>query len=673
MIAGIGLEQIDSILDQLDSIGREERSRSQFYETLLHRLKLLLNAQAAAWLIPLGSKPTGTQPSGPQASGPQPSGSPTWSIAACVGTVSLSEELLSELRSLNRDNAWSQAPSASEIVVGSQKDADRGALYVRLNSAVDSSSARDLVRLIEAFVEIIVQRNQRDDGDFLQNTLPSFHRSLGTLSQSTDIRQAAMIVSNDLQDILNADRVSLVRIRSGEAKLLTASGVIHTALSTETTRHIQEICQRAAIAKQPLVHVDKSTQTSGSPSLYHHIAIPLRGASSAYAHENANDNDLEDDQDVLLLQWHEHERFLIGLSWMQYIVSPLASQWQAQRRLHSQPTVRRWLRWVGLSGVEGARAEGARAEGAGVRPAGRRYSKRWRKIALGLGCCGIALWGLTRPCDFRIEMEGVLEPSSQRTVYAAYDGYVDQLLVDDNSEVLQGQTIAVMRSPQLDLQIQEVRGELRANREREQALSLSLNQVSGDGSEGQAKQQAIASELKLVRIQQQTSQSKLDALEAEFSRLTLTSPIDGVIVSREIARMLDSRPIRRGDAVVRVADPSDGWRLAIRIHDSDVSHVKSYLEQAKSVGEDEIREIEFVIASQPRERFHARLNWLAPSARNPDGQGVVLDALAEVEPAAEQYAHMGATVHAYFVAGKKPFWYVWSRPLWDAVLRKVGF
>lgn len=658
MIAGIGLEQIDSILDQLDSIGREERSRSQFYETLLHRLKLLLNAQAAAWLIPLGSKPTGTQPSGPQ-----PSGSQTWSIAACVGTVSLSEELLTELRSLNRDNAWSQSPSAAELVVASQKDAGKGALYVRLNATVDSSSARDLVRLIEAFVEIIVQRNQRDDGDFLQNTLPSFHRLLGTLSQSTDIQQAAMIVSNDLQDVLNTDRVSLVRVRSAEAKLLSASGVIHTALSTETTRHIQEICQRAAIAKQPLVYVDKSTQTSDSPSSYHHVAIPLQATRSTYTNGNANDNDVVDDQDVLLLQWHEHERFLIGLSWMQYIVSPLASQWQAQRRLHSQPTVQRWLSRVGLSGVEGV----------GVRPAERRKTKRWRKIAIGLGCCLIALWGLSRPCDFRIEMEGVLEPSSQRTIYAAYDGYVDQLFVDDNSKVLQGQTIAVMRSPQLDLQIQEVRGELRANQEREQALSLSLNQVSSDGSEGQTKQQSIASELKLIRIQQQTSQSKLEALEAEFSRLTLTSPIDGVIVSREIARMLDSRPIRRGDAVVRVADPSDGWRLAIRIHDADVSHVKSYLEQAKSVGEDEIREIEFVIASQPRERFHARLNWLAPSARNPDGQGVVLDALAEVEPAAEQYAHMGATVHAYFVAGKKPFWYVWSRPLWDAVLRKVGF
>ena len=111
----------------------------------------------------------------------------------------------------------------------------------------------------------------------------------------------------------------------------------------------------------------------------------------------------------------------------------------------------------------------------------------------------------------------------------------------------------------------------------------------------------------------------------------------------------------------------------MRIQDADVSHVKSYLEQAKGVGEDAGREIEFVIASQPRQRFRARLNWLAPSARNPDGQGVVLDALAEVEPAAEQYAHMGATAHAYFVAGQKPFWYVWSRPLWDAVLRKVGF
>lgn len=672
MIAGIGLEQIDSILDQLDSIGREESSRGQFYETVLHRLKLLLNAQAAAWLIPIGSKsgvPTaGPQSLGPQSSAPQPSGAQSWSIAACVGTVSLSEELLSELRGLHRDNAWCQAPSAAEILVGSQKDAGNGALYVRLNSAVDPSSARDLARLIEAFVEIIVQRSQRDDRDFLQNSLPSFHRLLATLSQSTDIQQAAMILSNDLQDILNADRVSLAQVSSVEAKLLSASGVIHAALSTETTRQIQEICQRAAIAKQPLVHVDKSTQSSGSQLSYHHIAIPLHYTRSTNAHENAKANDVELDQDVLLLQWHDHERFLIGLSWMQYIVSPLASQWQAQRRLHSQPTVRRWLSWVGLS-----RVERSRIEGAGVRLAGRRKTKLWRKIALGLGCFSVALWGLTWPCDFRIEMEGVLEPSSQRTVYAAYDGYVDQLLVDDNSEVLQGQTIAVMRSPQLDLQIQEVRGELRANREREQALSLSLNQVSSDGSEGQTKQQSIASELKLVRIQQQTSQSKLEALEAELRRLTLTSPIDGVIVSREIARMLDSRPIRRGDAVVRVADPSDGWRIALRIQDVDVSHVKSYLDQSKSVGKDGGREIEFVIASQPRERFRARMNWLAPSARNPDGQGVVLDALAEVEPAAEQYAHMGATVHAYFVAGKKPFWYVWSRPLWDAVLRKVGF
>ncbi len=53
--------------------------------------------------------------------------------------------------------------------------------------------------------------------------------------------------------------------------------------------------------------------------------------------------------------------------------------------------------------------------------------------------------------------------------------------------------------------------------------------------------------------------------------------------------------------------------------------------------------------------------------------GDFVEVRAVVESPEQIGAHAGAGVHAYFTCGSQPLWFVWSRPLVEAIQRKFWF
>ncbi len=171
---------------------------------------------------------------------------------------------------------------------------------------------------------------------------------------------------------------------------------------------------------------------------------------------------------------------------------------------------------------------------------------------------------------------------------------------------------------------------------------------------------------------------KRDSLVNEQKKLVVRAPIAGTIVARQVARYLNSRPVRQGEALLRVVKLDGPWRLELQVSDQDSGYVKRKLfaddpTLSGSIPADSDRDLEFTLASQPANKFVAMATWMSESARNPRGEGMFVELMADVGPEVSQVGHMGATVNAYCKCGKQPMWFVVSRKLIEAVQRKLWF
>jgi multidrug efflux pump subunit AcrA (membrane-fusion protein) len=302
------------------------------------------------------------------------------------------------------------------------------------------------------------------------------------------------------------------------------------------------------------------------------------------------------------------------------------------------------------------------------------------KIAKWATVIGFALmlaFALAIPTPFRVEIQGTLQPVAQREVYAEMDGVVARVFVEDDQQVREGDPLVTVRSPDLEIEVQEVIGEMRALAKKRDGLELTINQLQNQDRD-LIRERQLSSEIAELDTRLNTLREKEAALRAEQEKLTVFAPIDGAIASQDIERHLRTRPVQRGDALLRIVSFSGPWQLELLVPDADSGHVRTALfgnqeSDGNSAASSAGRSIEYVIASSPDRKFVARAEWMADSARNPSGNGVFLDLIASVDPQVAAQSHMGATVYAYVDCGLEPFWYVWSRPLVEFIQRKLWF
>ena len=271
-----------------------------------------------------------------------------------------------------------------------------------------------------------------------------------------------------------------------------------------------------------------------------------------------------------------------------------------------------------------------------------------------------------------------MQPVEQRIVYAPLDGLVTRILVKDGQPVRAGELLAELQSPMLEIELEEVAGELRSNQEKLAGLKVAINQLSPDDPSALAMQNRFSSEIREIETWLATLQEKELALLGEKAKLRVAAPIAGTVIARQVDRYLERRPVRRGGPLLRIVEMDGPWRLELEVADRDAGRVKEKLFAGEElahgpVAESAAGQVEFVYAAFPNQRFQAMTTWMSEAARNPLGEQVIVDVHAQVPPQTAAEGHMGATVQAYFDCGQHPFWFVWSRPLVEAIQRKLWF
>lgn len=650
--------ELDRLLDELEQMAAERGPAGAFYQRLLSRLCLVLNGSVAAFLLRGQNN--------------------TWQVLASVGkpaagsleslTGATSGDQLSGTPSLwGREREWLALPVR-------RANWDKGALWIEFRSSPSVAQSVDMVELAAAFSEILATRQLSDQESFLDQTWGGLQQLMGRVTGAWQIEEAGIELVNGLVPIVEADRVSLLRATGNTGRsLVTVSGVSGVDPRSPVLASLNRVAKGVFQSGKPVLHrsepddtpENSRTDRGGSPEgelLGNWLAVPLfpaerLRAGGVPANGSRGLGRPAVPPAVLVLEWSSAESFLQAAPRMVHVVPAVSNGWLLYSKWAALP---RWVRGVFGGG------RGAVGRGVGW------LAPRVVMLAVVMGL----VWLTCRPVDLTIEAKGTLQPVEQRGVFVGLDGFVAELLVQDGAAVEAGQTLARLRSPELDQQIEELNGELDLLEEQKRGLDIEINQLSADQADFAKIQNRLSSEYRLLETRLAGLHRKKEFFAGQQERLLVKAPVRGTLVGNQLQRYLDGRPVRRGDSLFRIVDFSGPWRIELQVADSDSGWVRRYYGENNAAGGQPPQEdrIDFVLASRPAEWRAARLDWISPVARNPDGLGTFVEVHCVPESAvSEDGGQMGATVLGSFHCGRQPFWFVWSRGLVESVQRRFWF
>ncbi|MCA9237538.1 MAG: HlyD family efflux transporter periplasmic adaptor subunit, partial [Planctomycetales bacterium] len=213
-----------------------------------------------------------------------------------------------------------------------------------------------------------------------------------------------------------------------------------------------------------------------------------------------------------------------------------------------------------------------RLVGRAQRSAGtRRFAvPRWLLIVAAVGAAAAALAFIQT--DFEAAAPATLLQKERREVFAAASGRVSDVRVAHAQRVEAGEVLAVIDDPQLQLQWEQVTGELETVSRRIDALSVARTErgvredQDPDAMPPGAEQQQLVERRASLRRQR-------ELLARRREELTLRSPVAGIVLTRDVESLLASRPVQRGQTLLTIADPSGGWELVAELEQQDIGRL----------------------------------------------------------------------------------------------------
>ncbi|QEF99712.1 hypothetical protein Mal15_37780 [Stieleria maiorica] len=226
---------------------------------------------------------------------------------------------------------------------------------------------------------------------------------------------------------------------------------------------------------------------------------------------------------------------------------------------------------------------------------------RWRLAAAVAVLLVLCLY----PMTIRVAADGRIVPQTQTVVHAPVDGQIARLECESGMEVTSGQVLCVFSSHDLELEITRLGGELITVEEQLQIAATRRGDESG---------QDIGSDRRVLEARRGGLRRQIALLEKRRDQLVVHSPIAGIVTllmpDEDLGGLQTPRPVQRGDAVIRVINPADGYRVELDVPDREVGYVLAALERQT----DDPVECRFRLRSQPQRQRRGTLLGLDPSA-----------------------------------------------------------
>ena len=630
------LDDADRLLDELELAARSNISDSIFYDQLLSSFRVLLLADSSAIVLQLKLR--------------------GWVLLAQSGGGI--QQVLDEVvrKADNKPTEAFFSGDASEkswlaVPIRSGKTED-GFLVVCFGNRIPSSGLASLSEISKAFAEVLAIRQLFRWENLVQNRWTSIQTLADKLGQMASIEQAGELVVNRLVTEFTASRVSMLHSPSRlgtQARMLASSGVSNLDRRSPVIKNLERLASEVMRNGKPIFRHEMNPSEPMQPvsstdggavdeagTFKNLLAISTRDETAKLTKREA----------VIVLEWADRESMMEAMPAITHFIPTLCLAWRQQQRwLHVPGVARAWSRFSPRI----------------LRSA---LLLRTMQVLVLAGLVTAAAWVLRLPYPMTIEADAVLDPKQRRAIFSNVDGFVDKLFVEDGQTVQQGQLLAKLRSPALNLQIEEAIGQIKSISEKRNGLRVAVNQVSNSNPEALVAQTRISAEILLLEAQEKQTRDKLEFLSKEQAKLNITAPIQGVIVSRDLRRELETRPLRRGDILFHVADLEGEWQLNVQVADRDSNYLNQHLAQHPD-------EATFTFDSLPGEQFLTVIKQVSGTIENPTGTKPFLLAIADIESEVAKRAYMGANARVRLACGDQPLWFLWCRPIVEALQKRA--
>jgi hypothetical protein len=412
--------------------------------------------------------------------------------------------------------------------------------------------------------------------------------------ESLDLKETAYVVANEGRRLIGCDRVSVAIKRGRKCKVEAISGQDTIENRSNIVAALNKLATRVCAAGEPLYHdgatedlppqIEEALEDYVDQSYGRNIVVlPLREPQRKLGAEEDTGAAGEIDRD------DAHRGEVIGALIVEQIETDIPREIFRQR--------------CDLVYEHGTRAIANSQSHTNLflmpvwRTLGRAtWILRARTLPKTLAIAGLILVAILALVfikkDFNLSAEGKLEPTVRRQVFAAIDGEVVDVLVQRNSRVEQGQLLVRLRNPDIDIQLEELEGQLRSTRAELRKVQGQLFGRELEPADKMALQgQEFELETKILSLEK-----KRDLQLERREQLLIKAPIDGVVTTWDVEETLRSRPIMTGQVLMEIADLSKPYSLNLELPEKREGHLDAYV---KETGETDALRVTYILATDP--------------------------------------------------------------------------
>ncbi len=275
---------------------------------------------------------------------------------------------------------------------------------------------------------------------------------------------------------------------------------------------------------------------------------------------------------------------------------------------------------------------------------GRMVTSRRRRWFIGMSVLALVLTLL--PVGFEVEVPGQVTSADQRHIFAPDDGTIEDVSFKNETPVAANDVLLKMSNADMELQIQQLQGEIDTTKSR--LAALRTGRVIGGSTADSGEEQQL--EERLVSLK-----SQLQLLNKQSEMLLITAPFAGTVYRPNPQQELLARPVQRGQRLLEIVPQNPAWQLRLSIP----SHLLGYVSEARH-STDVPLSVRYTVRSKPEQDWVTELTSVENAIQVVSG-ATVCHAVAELQDVPEVELRPGTSVTARISCGRRSLGFVLFR------------
>lgn len=253
-------------------------------------------------------------------------------------------------------------------------------------------------------------------------------------------------------------------------------------------------------------------------------------------------------------------------------------------------------------------------------------SPRRRLIVSGL-LVAITAAAMLFPVPLVVSAAATMAAAEVQIVTAPRDAIVDEIHVAHGEQVEPGDLLVTLADPDLQAQIIALVGRRAVLAEQQARWTEALVETSASQLD---RWEQAQSESRLVREELQSIDDQLAMLRRAAAALQIRAQQAGRVDAWQIESRLQSRPLRRGDAILQVIADSSSWNVLAQVSASRIALIRQAAEEGRLSAT-------VVLEAHPTTPLHAELRRLGPAITGDHPAASATAVLLELDPEAAQF------------------------------------